>query len=136
MENYTINRDIKLLYVQATSFPLGVGGAFKQLDEKISNNPDRLRYGVSFPDGKGGILYRAAVEEAFADEAAQVGCETFTISKGTYASVYLKDWKKDETSIGRAFNQLLQQPQLDPRGYCLEMYPNENDVRCLVPLVG
>ena len=134
MEKYIIDHDISLLYVQAATFPLGVGGAFKELERKLGTNQARPRYGISFPDGKGGILYRAAAEEAFAGEAEQAGCKTFTVRKGAYASIYLADWKKDESSIGRAFNELLKHPQLDKQGYCLEIYPNGNDVRCLVPL--
>jgi hypothetical protein len=136
MEKYMIDHDISLMYVQAVSFPLGVGGAFKKLEEKLGNNQARPRYGISFSDGKGGITYRAAVEEAFDGEAAQTGCEAFMVHKGTFASIYINDWKKDESSVGRAFNELLQHPQLDPKGYCLEMYPKGNDVRCLVPLTA
>jgi hypothetical protein len=29
---------------------------------------------------------------------------------------------------------LLRDPHIDKQGYCLEIYPNEKDVRCLVPL--
>ena len=47
MEKYKIEQDIKLLYVQAASFPLGVGGAFKKLDELTGHNKSRLLYGIS-----------------------------------------------------------------------------------------
>jgi hypothetical protein len=136
MEKYMIDHDISLMYIQAVSFPLGVGGAFKELEGKLGNNQGRPRYGISFPDGKGGIIYRAAAEEAFDGEAAQAGCEAFIVHKGTFASTYIEDWKKDESSIGHAFNELLKHPQLDKQGYCLEIYPNGNDVRCLVPLTA
>ena len=134
MENYTIDRDVNLFYVQAESFPLGVGGAFKHLYEIIGNDRLRTVYGISFPDGKGSLIYRAAVEEAFKGEGEKHGCEAFTVHSGIYISEYLKDWKKDESIVGRTFRELLKHPHIDKNGYCLEMYPNENDVRCLVPL--
>jgi hypothetical protein len=63
MEHYKIERDIILFYVQAESFPLGVGGAFTKLNELIGHNKTRLLYGISFPDGAGGLVYRAALEK-------------------------------------------------------------------------
>lgn len=134
MEKYKIEQDIKLFYVQAESFPLGVGGAFKKLNELTSHNGARLLYGISFPDGAGSIVYRAAVEETYPGEAEKAGCRVFVVRKGDYISAYLSDWKKDESIIGRTFQELLRDPHIDKQGYCLEIYPNEKDVRCLVPL--
>jgi hypothetical protein len=133
MEKYTIERDITVIYVQATSFPLGVGGAFAALDALLPGR-DRL-YGISNPGKDGQIIYRAAAEEAYPGEGKEKKAETFLVRKGTYISLYLKDWKKDEASVGRAFRQLLSYPDIDPKGYCLEIYENNSDVRCLVPLV-
>jgi len=135
MEKYKIEQDIKLFYVQADSFPLGVGGAFKKLNELIGHKKRRLLYGISFPDGAGNFVYRAAVEETFPGEAEKAGCPIFTVRKGDYISAYLSDWKKDESIIGQTFQGLLRDPSIDKQGYCLEIYPNEKDVQCLVPLV-
>ena len=134
MEKYKIEQDMKLLYVQADSFPLGVGGAFKKLNELIGHNKSRLLYGISFPDGAGNLVYRAAVEEISPGEAEKAGCPIFVIRKGDYLSAYLSDWKKDESIIGHTFQELLRDPHIDKQGYCLEIYPNEKDVQCLVPL--
>jgi hypothetical protein len=49
-------------------------------------------------------------------------------------SAYLSDWKKDESIIGRTFQELLRDRHIDKQGFCLEIYPNEKDVQCLVPL--
>ena len=134
MEKYKIEQDIRLFYVQAASFPLGVGGAFKKLNELIGHNKSRLLYGISFPDGAGNLVYRAAVEETSPGEGEKAGCPIFVVRKGDYISAYLSDWKKDESIIGRIFQELLRDPHIDKQGYCLEIYPNEKDVRCLVPL--
>lgn len=134
MEHYKIENDIRLFYVQAETFPLGVGGAFTKLNELIGYDKSRLQYGISFPDGANGIVYRAAVEEAFPGEAEKACCPTFVVRKGNFISTYLQDWRKDEAIIGRTFQELLRDPHIDKQGYCLEMYPNERDVRCLVTL--
>jgi len=134
MEKYNVDRDISLFYVKAKSFPFGVGGAFTQLRSLLPEGSDRKLYGISNPSGSEGIIYRAAVEEVFPGEGKGKGCETFLIRKGSYISKYLTDWKKDESGVGVAFQELLRHPGIDPNGYCLEIYENEKDVRCLVPL--
>jgi len=135
MEKYLIDTDIKVLCITAESFPSGVGEAFQKLVSYIGEGQDRTLYGISYSNGKGDIIYKAAFEELFPGEADKGGFETFLIRKGEYTSEILPDWKKDESIIGRTFQKLLKQPNLDPNGYCLEIYLNEKDVRFLVPLL-
>ena len=135
MEKYYIDKDIKVFYVTATSFPEGVGGAFKKLLSVLPKPNERLLYAISSPNEKGIIVYKAAVEESFPGEGEQNGCETFVIKKGEYWSELLLDWRKDESIVGKTFQKLLKHPNLDKSGYCLEIYPNEKDIRCLVPLL-
>jgi hypothetical protein len=100
----------------------------------LPESNERLLYAISFPNEKNQIIYKAAVEELFPGEGEQNGCETFLIKKGEYWSELLVDWRKDESSVGKTFQRLLKHPELDKNGYCLEIYLNEKDVRCLVPL--
>ena len=134
MEIYYIDKDIKVFYVTATSFPEGVGGAFQKLLSFLPKPNERLLYAISSLNEKGIIIYKAAVEESFPGEGEQNGCETFLIKKGEYWSELLLDWRKDESIVGKTFQKLLKHPNLDKSGYCLEIYPNEKDIRCLVPL--
>ncbi|HWK08358.1 MAG TPA: hypothetical protein VNS58_32250 [Puia sp.] len=134
MEKYNIDRDISLFYKQATSFPMGVGGAFAALQALLPQPDGRLLYGISNPNKDGAIIYRAATEEAYPGEGREKACETFLVRKGSFISLYLANWKKDESGIGQSFRKLLSYPGIDPMGYCLEIYENNNDVRCLVPL--
>jgi predicted transcriptional regulator YdeE len=134
MEKYWIDRDIRVFYVTATSFPEGVGGAFQKLLLFLPKPNERILYGISFPNERGQIIYKAAVEESFPGEGEQNGYETFLIKKGEYWSELLPDWQKDESIVRKTFQKLLKHPDLDKNGYCLEIYLNEKDVRCLVPL--
>ena len=134
MEKYYIDKDIKVFYVTATSFPEGVGGAFQKLLSFLPKPNKRLLFALSSPNEKGIIIYRAAVEESFPGEGKQNGCETLVIKKGDYWSEILLDWRKDESIVGKTFQNLLRHPDLDKSGYCLEIYPNDKDIRCLVPL--
>ena len=76
MEKYHIDRDIKVFYVTATSFPLGVGGAFQKLLSFLPKPNEKILYGLSSPNEKGEIIYKAAVEESFPGEGEKNGCET------------------------------------------------------------
>jgi len=80
------------------------------------------------------IGYKAAAKELKSGEAETLGLETFIIKKGVYISELIIDFMSDIPSIGRTFQKLLAQPGLDPNGYCLEIYINNKDVRCLVGL--
>jgi hypothetical protein len=134
MEKYFINNDIKTFYVAATSFPHGVLKAHQSLHALLPTTQGRNFFGISFPGKDGPIIYRAAVEESFAGEAAQLNCDTFIIRKGAYISKPLTDFMQDVTMVGQTFQQLLAHPGIDQNGYCLEIYPNEKDMICLVKL--
>jgi len=135
MEKYNIEKDLKILYVQAASFPYGVGEAYQKLHTILPDANTRTNYGISHMTESGHIVYKAGVEESYPGEGAQLGCDVLTVRKGTYASELLLDWKKDETVVGKTFQKLLQHPELDKKGYCLEIFQNGKDVLCLVPLV-
>ena len=134
MNNYTIDEDITLMYVTAASFPDGIMAAFQQLQSKASYTAETIYYGISFPDKNGSIIYKAAAEAKNQEEAAEAGLETFIVKKGTYACILVQDFMKHTAAVGEAFQQLLKHPQLDPQGFCLEMYRNKTDVQCMVPL--
>ena len=76
----------------------------------------------------------AAAKELYAGEGAKLGLETFIIRKGEFISMLLKDWRKEERLVEKTFRTLLADPDIDPKGYCLEMYLNENDMLCMVRL--
>lgn len=134
METYDLEQDIKVFYVQAESFPEGIKPAFDKLHSLLKSHTGRNFFGISYPERPGKIIYRAAVEESYNGEAEELSCPTFTIKKGKYIGVYIKDFMKNIPAIGNAFQQLLQDPQIDPAGYCLEIYEGMANVKCLVPL--
>ena len=134
-EKYSIDRDIKVACVKASSFPMGIGEAYHKLGATLPASEQRKFYGISYADKDGSIIYRAAANELHEGEAEEFGLETFTIKHGEYISEFLEDWKKDETQIGKTFQKLLRDPRIDKKqGYCLEIYPNAKDVQCMVLL--
>ncbi|HET6722273.1 MAG TPA: hypothetical protein VFH07_05960 [Chitinophagaceae bacterium] len=134
MENYFLEKDIKVFYVKATSFPDGITEAHQKLYALIGFAKHRKIYGISYPESPGKIIYKAAAEESYSGEAEKLGCPTFIIKKGNYSSIYVKDFYSDIPAIGKAFQKLLDNPGIDPEGCCVEMYEGDKGVRCMVRL--
>ena len=133
METIVFDKEIAVCCVTASSFPDGVLSAFQTLHGKLDRKDERQHFGISHGQADGGILYLAAATELSPGEAEALGLDRFTIQKGTYLRLTIQDYLKDLGEIGRTFHQLLQNPDLDPEGYCLEIYAGK-DVQCLIKL--
>lgn len=134
MENFFLSEDVKVFCVTAKSFPAGVLAAFQKLHSLVPDSLGRTTFGISHPDKKGNIIYKAASEESFEGESEKLGCERFVIKKGEYISITIKDFMIDTSSIGKAFKELLSDQRIDPNGACVEKYLNASDVQCMVKL--
>ena len=62
METIVIDKDIKLIYEQAESFPIGVKATHDKIHSLFPFTTERKYLGLSRPEN-GVIIYRAAVEE-------------------------------------------------------------------------
>lgn len=134
MEKYSFDRDIRVICVTARSFPDGIKEAHQRLHAMLPATKGRNFFGISYPESPGVIIYRAAVEESYPGEGQKMGAEIFTIKKGDYVSKTLKDWHKNEAIVSQTFRELLSDPRIDENGYCLEVYPNDDDMICMVKL--
>ena len=135
MKPYFLSSDINVVCVEANSFPQGITAAFDKLNSLIHSPEPRRIFGISYGDGNKNITYKAAAEENSPNEAAQLGCERFTIKKGEYISQYIEDFMKNIPAIGQAFQEMCRDQRIDSNGYCIEMYLNNNkDVLCMVKL--
>ncbi len=134
METYTFDHDIIVFCLTAKSFPAGLPEVYDKLHSLYPPGNGRTYFGISYPDGKGSIVYKAAVQLNGQDEEPTDAFETFVIRKGTYLAKDIRNFMDDTTQIGRVFQEMIVQPGIDPKGYCLEMYLNPTDVRCMVPL--
>ena len=135
MKSYFLNADINVLCVTASSFPDGIMAAFDKLNSLIQSPTPRRVFGISYGYGNKNIIYKAAVEENSTDEAARLGCERFTIKKGEYISEHIENFMKNIPAMGQAFQEMCRDKRIDSKGYCIEMYLNNNkDVLCMVRL--
>ena len=134
MEIFTLDKDIPVICFPAVSFPNGVKAAHEKLHSTVPFDPGRGYYGLSWSDGRGGIVYKAAAGQLHDGEAAQYGGDPFVIRKGQYLSAMLFNFPDDMGGFGRIFEEMLADVRIDPNGYCVEVYLNERDVRCMVLL--
>ena len=134
METIQLKQDIKVMYVTASSFPDGVLAAHQKLHSLFPFSTERKYFGLSRPENGGGVIYRAAAEVLESGEAEKLNLETIIIKKGNYVSVILHDYMKDLPAISNTFQQMIAHPDIDPQGYCVEWYLNDNDVQCMVRL--
>lgn len=135
METISLENDIRIFYVTAESYPEGILAAHQKLHAMVPFSYDRKYFGLSRPENNQGIVYKAATEETYSGEAEKYGLECLIIPKGKYYSLIISNYRNDIPSIGKAFQELLSNDNIDPNGYCIEWYINEKDVNCLVKLV-
>ena len=134
MENYYLEKDITVFYETAASFPDGVLAAHQKLHTLIPFTTERRYFGISRPEGGGAIVYRASAEELFPGEGEKHGLKTLVLKKGNYISAVILNYHKNLQEIQDTFQKLLSHPGIDPQGYCVELYLNYNDMRCMVRL--
>jgi len=135
METYFLKHDIKLVCVNANSFPEGIPSAFAQLNQIIGSSSGRKLYGISHGAEKGKTIYKAGTEVQNDSEATRLKLDTFVVKQGEYIGTRIINYPDHLESIGKTFEKLLTNPRLDPEGCCVEMYLNEKDVQCMVRLV-
>lgn len=134
MEELTLEYDIKVLCVEAESFPDGIAGAHEKLRSLVPLTKERRYFGISRPNESYKIVYKAGAEQLEDNEAENLNCETFVIESGNYIAVEVKDYRNEIQIIGETFQNFLSHPEIDPKGCCVEWYLNEHDVRCMVRL--
>ena len=133
MKIVNIPNDIHTLTIKAKSFPQGIGEAHETIQRLFPYAKQRRYFGMSSPE-KGIIVYKAATEQMSGDNDQAPGVEKFVIEKGDYISLTVTNFVKNPMAVSEAFEKLIHQPNIDPKGYCLEWYQNEKDVLCLVKM--
>ena len=135
MDTIELSDDIKVFYITADTFPEGALAAHQKLHELVPFSQERKYFGISRPEQGKGIVYRAGTDEQYPGESGEYQCDTLVLKKGKYVSLDVKGYREDPLRIEAAFQQLLKYPGLDPQGYCVEWYSNdENTVVCMIRL--
>ena len=131
MEIFNLANDVKLFGIEVKTFPSGIGEAFETLAKKISDGYDRSYYGISQIINEA-IIYKAAAEEKYEDEAEKYHCERFIIEKGEYLMVAINDWRKKTDCIKDIFHEMMQDNRFDNTKPCIEWYKDDNEMLCMI----
>ena len=100
LETIIIEKDIKVYYVTANSFPEDILTAHQTLHSKIPFSKERRYFGLSRPEKENdGIVYKAAAEQIQDDLEKDYQLDTFVIEKGTYKCITISNYKDDPQSI-------------------------------------
>lgn len=133
METVSLDNDVTVIYITAKYFPEGISEAHEKIHSLVPYAEGRRFFGISRPEEENGpIIYKAAAEELKAGEADKLNLKTVVLKKGKYNCIRIKNYTENLPAIAKAFEQILQQPDLDPNGYCVEWYVNENELKCMV----
>lgn len=131
MELYQVKQDVKVICVEATSFPKGIKAAFDRLNNMVPDMDGRHVFGISKPQN-GIIRYRAAASEKQDGEGTALGYPTFTIPAGIYLGEALQNWQQNEMMIMSIFNRLIADKRLDGSAHCIEWYKSNTELLCMV----
>ncbi|PTX15075.1 hypothetical protein C8N40_109173 [Pontibacter mucosus] len=133
MKTVHLDKDLKLFYVEATSFPAGVKEAFLKLEHMLPTRKGRRFFGI-YQEREKGITYKAAVLEQFENEAAQYNCAYFLIEKGSYVTESIEDWQTKIECIEETFNALFKVENVHAQSSSIEYYKSLNELVCMVKL--
>jgi hypothetical protein len=126
--------DLKLMYVQASSFPDGIKEAWDKLESPLASLRGRKFYGVTrLVDGV--MEYRACVIPLDDSEPLRLGFATFTVPSGYYATKKLVNWASQTHLIKIIFEELRSQHSLDPNRPHIEFYRSQKEVVLMAPII-
>jgi hypothetical protein len=130
-QEYKINEDLIVFYIQAETFPKGIPDTFLKMENLLGSLKDRHVYGVTaYIDNK--LVYRACVKENFNGEANQYGLPTYAIPKGKYLYLTLPNWRENLAEIPVLFDQLMALPYVKKQSICLEDYTSPDKMLAMV----
>jgi hypothetical protein len=132
MDIVHLPHDIQLVMLPVPTFPDGISAAFDTLEEMLNNIPTHMYYGLSYLNAEKQIVYYAAASLADAGRAVP-GTQPRTVHRGYFISSPVRQWQENLPAITTTFHALMEHPDIDPKGYCLEEYGRET-MRCLIPL--
>jgi predicted transcriptional regulator YdeE len=134
VEKLNFPYDLKVFGVYVKTFPNGISEAFDALIERMPPDCQRSYFGISQMGSNGDILYYAAAEETFEDEAAEYGYDIYIVKEGEYLTVTVKDWRLKTHCIKDVFEAMLDDDRIDKANPCIEWYKNDDEMVCMVKL--
>ncbi len=125
--------EITIMYVRSDSGVRGSKSAFDKLEEKLPTLRGRKFYGLIFgtpPKDE----YWACVELQKTDVPKEWDYHVGSIPKGLYAQEKIENWNDDIESIGKTFEKLSKNFDVDHSRPSVEFYRSMRDMRVRVPI--
>ncbi len=132
--SYITIAPVDIIYLRSEKGIVSAGQCFGQFSEKIQHDwAQRQCIGLSYMDGEG-LVYEAAATVKNKAEAENFGLDSKRLMGGLHAATMLKNWRTDTANIGKSFEALEKEVDMDNSRPFLEIYVNENDVMLLIPV--
>lgn len=133
MQSLNLENDILVHCITAQHFPDDISETHGKLHYLVKPDVKREYFGISWMGQANRIVYKAGATELFKDELTELLPDVFIIRKGEYCCIDIEDYAQHLNRISEAFELLLQNKRLDPKGACIEWYTSD-DCRCMVRL--
>lgn len=133
MEVIRIDTDKKVFGLRVKTFPEKIGEAFDALMKQIPEGDHRSYYGVSWMENNA-VVYYAAAEQKYVDEAQKFNATEFTIGKGNYLREVLLEWMLKVGSIKDIFASMMNDPRVDLTQPAIEWYKSDQEMWCMMKL--
>ncbi|MFT3823369.1 MAG: hypothetical protein QM731_05590 [Chitinophagaceae bacterium] len=131
MTIYHLPADIRISCLEVPTFPDGIPETFDLLFARLPTIEGRACYGISYMENNR-IIYKAAATEMSAGESQQYGYESFIIPRGNYLTKTVNRWYENLPAVQATFELLVKEPLMDSSFPCVEMYPDNETMVCMV----
>jgi hypothetical protein len=134
-ESYVERQDLPVLRVKVDWNTGGPAAAMAMLESRLTTLKGRKFYGC-FRVKPEGEDYYACVARVDSDDPGKMKLEAGVIPGGWYARRRLVDWAKDLSQMGKIFQEMSRDIDVDPERPSLEFYRSETEVLLFVPVLG
>lgn len=131
MQTISIENDIAVFGKEVVAFPFGTGEAFEALVKLVPGGFSRSYYGICvYKDGR--LHYYATAEQNYENEAADLNCSKYCISKGEYLFTTVNDWRTKTASVNNIFEEMMKDARADHMQPIVEWYKDDDEMLCMV----
>ncbi len=126
-------QEISIMYVESSSGVKGSEEAFRKLESKLLTLKGRKFFGLVF-----GIppkdTYWACVALINSDNPPKIGLKTEVIPGGKYVQERINNWNNNLALIGKTFQKLASQYDIDTSRPSVEFYRSMRDMLVRLPV--
>ncbi len=123
---------LRLITVQAKSFPDGIRASWQDMESKRSIK-GRKSYGLIYTI-QAGMEYHAGLVSDGELEERVTGLTVIEVHGGPCARIKLENWQQKTDQIGPSFAQMAAEHAVDPSRPAMEFYRSFTELHLLLPV--